>query len=413
MSLALLAGPALAQDLVVNEILYDGAGSDVGMFTEIKGPGGLSLDGYKLFGVNGNGGAVYAAVSLDGLSIPADGYFVIAQDASVVEADAINSLVDWQNGPDQVALVLITGGEADTVTVDSICYGGSVDLNCEGGNPGPDVPSASSIARCPDGQDTDDNGADTIGDPTPTPGVANDADCLPPPPLELSVCEVMELDADGFPTNFGESVHLTEPVILLHDSDVYATGRFDSAVMGTASGCCTYLFDFNIVAVYPEGTTFDVTGVVDFFNGKVEITSLDLVVLGSDVLPVPTAVTTGELATNGEAYESCLISLKCVNIVDGVWPAEGSDSNLDVDDGTGPVEFRVDKDTNIDGSPIPDQPFSAIGIGGQFDSSAPYDSFYQFLPRYLSDINDEDAECHPTATETTSWGRLKSTYKDK
>jgi hypothetical protein len=407
LALGLAVAPATGQ-LVINEIYYDAPGTDVGCFTEIKGDPGTPLDGYALFGVNGNGGAVYASVPLDGYVIPADGYFVVGQDTSVGEADLINPDVNWQNGPDQVQLVFISAGEADTLIIDSICYGGSADLVCEG-DPGPDVPSGSSIARCPDGQDTDNNAADCFEDPTPTPGMANDADCQPPTPTDYTVCEVTEVDADGFPIHYGELVHLVDPVITLNDNLTYADNRFEVYV--TDGQCCVELFDFNIVDPMPMGTVLDVVGTVDFYNGKVELTNLTLTVLGTDQVPDPYEITTGELASNGEAYEGCLVKICGLIIVDGTWPAEGQNANLTVDDGSGPVTMRIDKDTNIDGSPAPEMPFTAIGVAGQYDTSSPYWDGYQFLPRSLDDILS-GVDCPPpTAVEETSWGRIKSLFR--
>ena len=48
--------------------------------------------------------------------------------------------------------------------------------------------------------------------------------------------------------------------------------------------------------------------------------------------------------------------------------------------------MRIDSDTNIDGTPTPGGKFSVIGVLGQFDTSAPFDSGYQLFPRTLADI---------------------------
>ncbi|MBD3335849.1 MAG: hypothetical protein GF355_10070 [Candidatus Eisenbacteria bacterium] len=396
----LAAGAAQAQDVIINEILYDGDGGDEGMFTELLGAPGTPLDGYALVGVNGNGGADYATIPLDGYVIPGDGYFVVGQDATVAEADLIDPAADWQNGADAVELRL------NDAAVDIICYGGSEDLTCEG-DPGPDVSPGSSTARCPDGQDTDNNAEDLAEDPTPTPGAMNDADCGPVEPTDYTVCEIMEVDADGFPVHYGEYVHIVDPVVSLNDNLTYATNRAEIAV--TDGQCCTYLFDYDVLDAYPAGTVFDVVGVVDFYNGKTEVTDLELTVLGDDVVPEPYEITTGELAANGEDYESCLVWICGLEIIEGTWPDEGSSTNLTVDDGSGPVVLRIDSDTDIDGSPAPVQPFTAIGIAGQYDPDSPFFDGYQFLPRNLDDIIEEDCP-EPTATKRATWGQIKSTY---
>ena len=49
--------------------------------------------------------------------------------------------------------------------------------------------------------------------------------------------------------------------------------------------------------------------------------------------------------------------------------------------------FRIDSDTDIDGNPEPAWPVDVLGIGSQFDNSAPYNGGYQIFPRfYASDF---------------------------
>lgn len=49
------------------------AGADAGEFIEVAGPAGADVSGYRLLGYNGNGGAVYDAVTLAGALGAADG----------------------------------------------------------------------------------------------------------------------------------------------------------------------------------------------------------------------------------------------------------------------------------------------------------------------------------------------------
>ena len=48
--------------------------------------------------------------------------------------------------------------------------------------------------------------------------------------------------------------------------------------------------------------------------------------------------------------------------------------------------MRIDNEVDLYNLPAPTGVFNATGIGGQFDSSDPYDSGYQILPRYEADI---------------------------
>ncbi len=414
----LVCGTGVA--LVINEVLYDGSGTDVGMFTELYGNAGQSLDGHALIGVNGNGGVVYATLVLDGNAIPGDGYFVVAQDATVAEADFIDATADWQNGPDQVVLAFDANGDGTyditdpAENIDSVCYGEDPDLVCEGGTAAPDVPGGTSIARCPDGVDTDDNAEDFVADITPTPGAFNDPDCDPvTDPTDYTVCQLDENDANGFPVHFGELVRITD-VVATVATDVFRVGGLEIQVYQPSTGCCITLFDFSydtFANPIAEGDFItEVVGTLDFFNGKTEITSItSLVISGTAPLPEPIEITTGEYASNGEAYDDCLIKICGVEIISGEWPADGVSVNLVIDDGTGPSEMRVDSDTDIDGSAIPVMPFTITGIAGQFDSSSPYDEGYQVLPRRRTDI--EDGVSCPTPIHRKSWGQIKSQYR--
>ncbi len=437
-----LVTAAPSAQLVINEIYYDGPGTDAGTFTEILGPGDMALDGYTLVGVNGSNGEVYRTIALDGMVVPSDGRLVIAQDETVPNYDYIDSGMDWQNGPDQVQI-----RDAAGAPIDGICYGYSELLDCEGGTNGPDVGSGNSISRCPDGEDTDDNEADTA-ETLPTPGEENDCGGGPDP-LDLTVCEATELDAVGFPVHYGVLVHLVDPIIILNDDGTVGSGRIDCGA--TDGECCIYLFDFDTYIPLFEGDEVEATGTIGFYNGKLQLTGPDFVVTvlsSGNPLPDPELITTEELATNGEQYESCLIQINDVTIVGGDWPAEGDNANLDIVDETGvPTILRIDRDTDIDGSPPPDEPFCVVGLGGQYDSSSPYDEGYQIQPRSLEDFVDcpvtemvccVGSDCYvtteedclemggdwrpdlgdtcepnpcPVATEDASWGSIKSMFK--
>ncbi len=365
--------------LVVNEIYYDGSGADVGMFTEILGPPGMAMDGYSLVGVNGSDGGDYMTVSLDGMVIPADGYLVVGQDATVPNVDYIRTGVDWQNGPDEVEL------RQGSVVIDGICYGSAALLNCEGGTNGPDVAAGRSISRCPNGRDTDNNANDTA-DTTPSAGVTNNCPVLP---VDMTLCEAVRLDANASPVHLGELVHITADLLVLCDDDTYSLTNLD--VEATDGECCVNVFDFNIDPVLAVGDMIDVTGTIALYNGKVEISGPGIVVTlvsSGHPLPDPEEITTEELATHGNDYESCLISICGLTIVGGdPWPASGSNANVTVRDDSGvDVTLRVDKETDIDGSAPPAEPFTCIGLAGQFDSSPPYTEGFQIAPRGLFDI---------------------------
>ena len=61
-------------------------------------------------------------------------------------------------------------------------------------------------------------------------------------------------------------------------------------------------------------------------------------------------------------------------------------NNYQITDGTGTMNLRVNNEGILDGIQIPAGKVTLIGIVGQYKSSAPYSSGYQFLPRSANDI---------------------------
>ncbi len=162
---------------VINEIVYDPAGPDVGCFIEIFGPPGLDLAGYTLDAVNGSDGTVTAVATLTGHSVGASGYFVLAQDAMVLVPAGASKLIkvtaDLQNGPDSV--VLKHGG----VVVDALGYGSFAMGQFFKGEKFAAKTTSASLCRVPSGKDTGDNSVD-FSVCAPTPGAANKLGPLPP-----------------------------------------------------------------------------------------------------------------------------------------------------------------------------------------------------------------------------------------
>jgi hypothetical protein len=156
--------------LVINEVDYDQVGADTGGFVEIANTGtaAATLDGTALVLVNGDDGTEYGRKTLTG---------TLAAGAKLVVD------VDPQNGaPDGLALVDTAKG----TLIDALSYEGAIhratidnkvfDL-VEGTLLPVDVADSTTVdgtlARLPDGKDTNDAAADWAFTTTPTPGAAN------------------------------------------------------------------------------------------------------------------------------------------------------------------------------------------------------------------------------------------------
>ncbi len=165
--LFLVLGSSSYGQVVINEVLYDPPGADSGCFVELMGTPGFNLDNYFLLGINGEDGKQYCLIDLTDHVIPSDGYFVVAQDESVSDADLIDSKADFQNGPDNIELW------HEENKIDSVGYGDfSRALFTGEGEPTLDPPGYS-IGRRPDGLDTNNNSIDFVGLGVASPGAPN------------------------------------------------------------------------------------------------------------------------------------------------------------------------------------------------------------------------------------------------
>jgi hypothetical protein len=169
--------PSVISTVVINEVDYDQAGSDSGEFVEIYNPTASDVDteGLSLELINGADGTaqVYTTIDLSsaGDILPAGGYLVVGDSEvlanlpeDVLSVELSGSI---QNG-DPDGLRLLDGG----IVVDSVSYGGNIEDVTEG-NSAPADTEEGSVARCGNGEDSDNNDADFAVTDTATPGLTN------------------------------------------------------------------------------------------------------------------------------------------------------------------------------------------------------------------------------------------------
>jgi phosphatidylserine/phosphatidylglycerophosphate/cardiolipin synthase-like enzyme len=143
-----------------------------------------------------------------------------------------------------------------------------------------------------------------------------------------------------------------------------------------------------------RGDSMQVTGVVTQFNGLTELDPVTTFTIFANNIPVaPMVVTTNQIRINGETYEGRLIRINNIIAVKNLsgqlvttWNVSGPGTNYRIFDGIDSCEIRIYATTNIANAPVPQYPFSVIAEGSQFDSSPPYNSGYQIIPRALSDF---------------------------
>jgi predicted extracellular nuclease len=280
LALLILAAPAGAASstLVVNEIDYDQPSTDTAEFVELRNvaPTAVDLDAYTLQLVNGSTGAAYLTFDLPAVALaPGEHYVVCASAATVANCDLDvtpeTNLI--QNGdPDAVAVSL--GG----TVVDAVSYEGQVPGFAEGaeGAPSDSADAGQSLARVPDGCDTDENGAD-FRVAAATPGATNgEGPCGGPGDAAPAVLATSPADdASGVATDATLSVTFSEPVTV--DDGGFAL-------------TCTNGATIALAAASTDGTTFTLEPATELPRARCTLTVRAAAVRDADADDPPDAM---------------------------------------------------------------------------------------------------------------------------
>ncbi len=168
---------------------------------------------------------------------------------------------------------------------------------------------------------------------------------------------------------------------------VYQTTNTDYYVQDATGGINVFQFGLNSV-VPGLGDDVTVSGILDQYNGKLELApggpcdTLLVDINGPGSPPSPEVVSTCDF---GEDYEGKLVKFQFATLVDNPDTLFG-DTNYRISNCIPDTTVLRPDGTSITSVAATSQYVEVIGIAGQFDSSAPYDTGYQLLPRYASDI---------------------------
>ena len=133
-----------------------------------------------------------------------------------------------------------------------------------------------------------------------------------------------------------------------------------------------------------QGTQLQVTGTLSDFNGLLQINNEDLsdyTVQGQGSVPAPQSVSLSTLASNGENYESELVTISGLSVQSATGTFDTRTSYTVADD-TGTLTFRVQTsdETQLGGTEIPGGTFDYTGVVGEFRSEP------QLIPIFESDL---------------------------
>jgi hypothetical protein len=204
------------------------------------------------------------------------------------------------------------------------------------------------------------------------------------------IADIKTIDANGNALQTGKQFTVTGVVTV--GSGTFSTTDLDVYIQDETGGINVSKTGAGYYAL-KLGDSVVVTGIVDQGgavgtrgNTKLLVSSLaDIAVVGKAVVPTPLTLPASELARNAapplEAYEGLLVRVEYVTMNPADWPASGIDKNITAQDPTGSLRLRVDKDTDIDGSEPPRQPFVVVGVVVQDDATSPTLSGYAVWPR--------------------------------
>jgi DNA/RNA endonuclease YhcR with UshA esterase domain len=206
-------------------------------------------------------------------------------------------------------------------------------------------------------------------------------------PVVFSVYQihlVQKPGTDGYSSQFeGDSVYVAGSVT--GPSVSFSSSSFNSFYIQDASG------GVNIYSgkgrQFEDGEMVVIAGVVTEYNGLTEVSTSSE---GIHLLPGTETVSPSLLELNRgitEELEGCLVRVENALVMTKPSIAGGG-SNFQAYNGRTIIDIRVNDETGIDLSGIDEGVRLDInGIGGQYDSEAPYNSGYQMLPRFPEDVS--------------------------
>lgn len=205
----------------------------------------------------------------------------------------------------------------------------------------------------------------------------------------VPIADLRNNDPNGVPLDTGQVFTVTGIVTSANQFGVNGPGSIQDATAGLS------IFGSGFAGQVQIGDSVTVTSTLTHFNG---LTQFDFRRSGSVLVNHSSnhyldtiIVTISDIASqqwNGfEEFESRLIRLNNVTIQGTGNFASGTNYNITDATGTLISGLRIDNDvTSIIGQPIPQTPVDLVGILGQYKTSVPYNTGYQLLPRFLSDI---------------------------
>jgi hypothetical protein len=210
-------------------------------------------------------------------------------------------------------------------------------------------------------------------------GVLTDIAAQPFSLVSIPVSSLRDVDANGVPLDAGKTVAISA---VCTEENFNPTGT-SAYVQDGDSGINIFISGTDLALA--RGTRYAIIGQVIQFSGLTEISpasAASVIPLGPDTEPAPLIIPIPDLLANAEAYEGRLVKVTALNYVSGIW---GSAQTVGAADAAAnPVDIRIQAGSSA--AATPSWPASITGIFGQFDSTSPFTSGYQIMPRTDADV---------------------------
>ena len=206
----------------------------------------------------------------------------------------------------------------------------------------------------------------------------------------LTIAEArVDNNGDGMPDLLGETVTIRG--IATCETTLFSTSGISFYVQDATAGINVYAYE--APGNLSPGEEWEITGEIKAYNGLTEISPAsvdDYLYVGNPGMPSPFQMVRNQPIS--EPLEGMLVAAGDQELSQWVTVATnpsyaGGGYNFDVWNGQTVIPVRVNESTGISVSSVATGTRLFLkGIGGQYDSTAPYDSGYQLLPRYQTDI---------------------------
>ncbi len=207
--------------------------------------------------------------------------------------------------------------------------------------------------------------------------------------VPVPIDALRDVNASGVSPDLGDIVAVEGVVTESDFGDGIA--NFSTFIQDSTAGIRVFSPVNNLGFV--EGNRYVVLGTVSQFNGQTELNTPSIANrvfdLGAATPVTAQVVTLATLLAAPEDYEGSLVTVENLAYVSGTWaPAntlvlrDSTPTNIDV---------RIQAGSAVTGVPGGGTPYARInvtGVFGQFDSSNPFTSGYQIMPRRQSDLTE-------------------------